>query len=186
MAHGVATGKVGVLGLHIGTQMHAVVGDSVHPHMGEGADVVVGADVAAVDLAGVHGSALVHGAVLDEGVGADDAARADDRLAPQDGACKDHSARGNDHLRVDLHGAAVDDNAVCNVLHKDVLAGSLGGVQLCQGSGTDLLRNGILHKKISLPTKARGGRETEKATGKLLPFRPSTPLRKALFRQNRI
>ena len=166
--------------------MHAVVGDSVHPHMGEGADVVVGADVAAVDLAGVHGSALVHGAVLDEGVRADDAARADDRLAPQDGARKDHSARGNDHLRVDLYGAAVDDNAVCNVLHKDVLAGSLGGVQLCQGSGTDLLRNGILHKKISLPTKARGGRETGKATGKLLPVRPSTPLRKALFRQNRI
>ena len=186
VAHGVATGKVGVLGLHIGAQMHAVVGDGVHPHMGEGADVVVGADVAAVDLAGVHGGAFIHGAVLDQGVGADDAACADDRLAPQDGARKDHSARGDDHLRVDLHGAAVDGHAVCNVLHKDVLAGSLGGVQLCQGSGTGLLRNRILHEKISLPTKARGGRETEKATGKLLPVRPSTPLRKALFRQNRI
>ena len=185
VAHGVAAGKVGVFGLHIGTQMHAVVGDGVHPHMGEGADVVVGADVAAVDLAGVDGSALVHGAVLDEGVGADDAACADDRLAPQNGARKDHSARGNDHLRVDLHGAAVDDNAVCNVLHKDVLAGSFGGVQLCQSSGAGLFRNRIRHEKISLPTKARGGRETEKATGKLLPVRPASPLRKALFRQNK-
>ena len=166
--------------------MHAVVGDSVHPHMGEGADVVVGAQMAAVDLAGVDGGALVHGAVLDQAVGADDAACADDRLAPQNGARKDHSARGNDHLRVDLHGAAVDDNAVCNVLHKDVLAGSFGGVQLCQSSGAGLFRNRIRHEKISLPTKARGGRETEKATGKLLPVRPSTPLRKALFRQNRI
>ena len=186
VAHGVAAGKVGVLGLHIGAQMHAVVGDGVHPHMGEGADVVVGADVAAVDLAGVHGSAFIHGAVLDQGVGTDDAARADDRLAPQDGARKDHSARGDDHLRVDLHGAAVDDDAVCNVLYKDVLAGSLSGVQLCQSCGAGLLRNGILHEKISLPTKARGGRETEKATGKLLPVRPASPLRKALFRQNRI
>ena len=140
----------------------------------------------AVHLAGVDGGALVHGAVLNEAVGADDAARADDRLAPQDGARKDHSARGDDHLRVDLHGAAVDDHAVCNVLYKDVLAGSLSGIQLCQSCGAGLLRNGILHEKISLPTKARGGRETEKATGKLLPVRPSTPLRKALFRQNRI
>ena len=185
VAHGVAPGKVGVLGLHIGAQMHAIVGDGVHPHMGEGADVVVGADVAAVDLAGIHGSALVHGAVLDEGVGADDAACADDRLAPQDGARKDHSTRSNDHLRVDLHGAAVNDHAVCNVLHKDVLAGSLGGVQLCQSCGAGLFRNGILHEKISLPTKARGGRETGKATGKLLPVRPASPLRKALFRQNK-
>jgi len=40
-------------------------------------------------------------------------------------------------------------------------------------------------KKISLPTKARGGRETGKATGKLLPVRPASPLRKALFRQNK-
>ncbi|WP_270834710.1 hypothetical protein [Faecalibacterium prausnitzii] len=40
-------------------------------------------------------------------------------------------------------------------------------------------------KKISLPTKVRGGRETGKATGKLLPVRPASPLRKALFRQNK-
>ena len=117
--------------------------------------------LAAVDLAGVHGGALVHGAVLDEGVGADDAACADDRLAPQDGARKDHSARGNDYLRVDLHGAAVNDHAVCNVLHKDVLAGSLGGVQLCQGSGTGLLRNRILHKKSPFPPK-RAAEERQK------------------------
>ena len=49
--------------------------------MGEGADVVVGAQMAAVDLAGVDGGALVHGAVLNQGIGADDAACADDRLA---------------------------------------------------------------------------------------------------------
>jgi hypothetical protein len=30
-------------------------------------------------------------------------------------------------------------------------------------------------KKISLPTKARSGREMEKATGKMLPVRPSVP-----------
>ncbi len=119
-------------------------------------------------LAGVHGGAFIHGAILDQGIGADDTARADDRLAPQDGARKDHSARGNDHLRVDLHGAAVDANAVCNVLHKDVLAGSLGGIQLCQSCGAGLFRNRILHEKNLPSHKARGGRETEKATGKLL------------------
>ena len=161
VAHGVAAGKVGVLGLHIGTQMHAVVGNGVHPHMGEGADVVVRADVAAVDLAGVYGGAFIHGAVLDQGVGADDAACADDRLAPQDGARKDHSARGDDHLRVDLHGAAVDGHAVCNVLHKDVLAGSLGGVQLCQSCGAGLFRNGILHEK-NLPSHQSARRKRDR------------------------
>ena len=129
--------------------------------MGEGADVVVGADVAAVDLAGVYGGAFIHGAVLDQGVGADDAACADDRLAPQDGARKDHSARGNDHLRVDLHGAAVDDDAVCNVLHKDVLAGSLGGIQLCQSCGAGLFRNRILHEK-NLPSHQSARRKRDR------------------------
>ena len=66
VAHRVAPGKVGVLGLHVCTQMHAVVGDGVHPHMGEGADVVVRADVAAVYLTGVDGAALVYDAVLNE------------------------------------------------------------------------------------------------------------------------
>ena len=69
--------------------MHTVAGDGVDAHMGEGTDVVVGAEVAAVDLAGVDGGAFVHGAVLDEGVGADDAACADGGLAAQDGACED-------------------------------------------------------------------------------------------------
>ena len=175
VAHGVAAGKVGVLGLHIGAQMHAVVGDGVHSHMGEGADVVVRADVAAVDLAGVHGGALVHGAVLDQGVGADDAACADDRLAPQDGARKDHSARGNDHLRVDLHGAAVDDHTVCNVLYKDVLAGSLGGIQLCQSCGAGLLRNRILHEK-NLPSHQSARRKRDrKGDRKIVACPPQHP-----------
>ena len=52
---------------------------------------------------------------------------------------------------------------------------AFGGVQLCQSSGAGLFRNRIRHEKISLPTKARSGRETEKATGKLLPVRPSIP-----------
>ena len=140
--------------------MHAVVGNGVHPHMGEGADVVVGADVAAVDLAGVHGSAFVHGAVLDQGIGADDAACADDRFAPQDGACKNDSTRSNDHLRIDLHGAAVDDHTVCNVLYKDVLTGSLGCIQLCPGSGAGLFRNRLLHEK-NLPSHQSAQRKRD-------------------------
>lgn len=112
-------------------------------------------------LAGVYGGAFIHGAVLDQGVGADDAACADDRLAPQDGACKNYSTRGNDHLRVDLHGAAVNDHAVCNVLHKDVLTGSLGGVQLCQSCGAGLFRNGILHEK-NLPSHQSARRKRDR------------------------
>ena len=37
------------------------------------------------------------------------------------------------------------------MLYKDVLAGSLGGVQLCQSCGAGLFRNGILHEK-NLPS----------------------------------
>ena len=48
VADGVAPGKVGVLRLDISAQMHTVAGDGVDAHMGEGADVVVGAEVAAV------------------------------------------------------------------------------------------------------------------------------------------
>ena len=53
VADGVAPGKAGVLGLHVGPQMDAVVGGGARPHMGEGPDVVVGADLGCVDLAGV-------------------------------------------------------------------------------------------------------------------------------------
>ena len=151
VAHGVAPGKVGVLGLHIGTQMHAVVGNGVHPHMGEGTDVVVRADMAAVDLAGVHGGALVHGAVLDEGVGADDAACADDRLALQDGTCEDDSARGDDDLGVDLDTAAADVHAVCDVAQQHLFTLCLGGVELglCGGQCGCI---DILHKEKPPPT----------------------------------
>ena len=74
--------------------MDAVIGDGVDPHMGERPDVVVGAQMTAVHLAGVDGGALVYGAVLNEAVGADDAARADDGFAPQDGAGQDLCSRG--------------------------------------------------------------------------------------------
>ena len=158
MAHGVAPGKVGVLGLHIGTQMHAVVGDSVHPHMGEGADVVVGAQMTAVDLAGVDGGALVHDAVLDEGVGADDAACPNDGMAPQDGAGQDDGPRCDLHVGCDLHGAAVDDHAVCDVLQQNDLAGGFGGIQLLTRCIQCSRRNRIFHT-IDLPsgTAAPGG-----------------------------
>ena len=159
VAHGVAAGKVGVLGLHIGTQMHAVVGDSVHPHMGEGADVVVGAQMTAVDLAGVDGGALVHGAVLDQGIGADDASCADDRLAAQDGACQNGGSRGDDNAIVDLDGTALNVHAVGNVKKQDVLAPAFGSVQLLprrHGS-----RNGILHEK-NLPSHQSARRKRDR------------------------
>ena len=145
VAHGVAPGKVGVLGLHIGTQMHAVVGDSVHPHMGEGADVVVGAQMTAVDLAGVDGGALVHGAVLDQGIGADDAACADDRLAAQDGARQNGGSRGDDNAFVDLDGTALNVHAVGDVKKQDVLAPALGSVQPGACCGQSFVGNGF-HK----------------------------------------
>ena len=158
VAHRVAPGKVGVLGLHVCTQMHAVVGDGVHPHMGEGADVVVRADVAAVYLTGVDGAALVYDAVLNEGVGADDAARTDDRSAAQDGTGQNDGTRGDDHVRCDLHGAAVDDHAVCDVLQQNDLAGGFGGIQLLTRCIQCSRRNRIFHT-IDLPsgTAAPGG-----------------------------
>lgn len=131
VADGVAPGKVGVLRLDISAQMHTAAGDGVDAHMGEGADIVVGAEVAAVDLAGVDGGAFVHGAVLDEGVGADDAACADGGLAAQDGACEDDGSRGNDHFGADLHIAAADVHAVCDVAQQHLFALGLGGVELC-------------------------------------------------------
>ena len=41
-------------------------------YMGEGTDLVVGADVAVIALAGVDGGACVHDGILQQGVGADD------------------------------------------------------------------------------------------------------------------
>ena len=145
VADGVAPGKVGVLRLDISAQMHAVAGDGVDAHMGEGADVVVGAEVAAVDLAGVDGGAFVHGAVLDEGVGADDAACADGGLAAQDGACEDGGSRGNDHFGADLHIAAADVHAVCDVAQQHLFALGLGSVELCL-CGSQCGCVNVLHK----------------------------------------
>ena len=143
VAHGVATGKVGVLGLHIGAQMHAVVGDGVHPHMGEGADVVVGAQMGAVDLAGVDGGAFVHGAVFNEAVRADDTARADDGLAAQDGAGQDGGTGRDDDALVDLYSAALDVHAVGDVVQQDILPLCLGGGQPGAGGLTCRIGNGF-------------------------------------------
>ena len=150
VADGVAPGKVGVLRLDISAQMHTVAGDGVDAHMGEGTDVVVGAEVAAVDLAGVDGGAFVHGAVLDEGVGADDAACADGGLAAQDGACEDDGSRGNDHFGADLHIAAADVYAVCDVAQQHLFTLGLGSVELCLcGSQCGCIN--ILHREKPPP-----------------------------------
>jgi hypothetical protein len=105
----------------------------------------VGAEVAAVDLAGVDGGAFVHGAVLDEGVGADDAACADGGLAAQDGACEDDGSRGNDHFGADLHIAATDVHAVCDVAQQHLFALGLGSVELCL-CGSQCGCVNVLHK----------------------------------------
>ena len=151
VADGIAPGEAGVLRLDISAQMHAVAGDGVDADMGKGADVVVGAEMAAVDLTCVDGGALVHGAVLDEGVGADDAACADDRPALQDGAREDDSARGDDDLGVDLDTAAADVHAVCDVAQQHLFTLCLGGVELglCGGQCGCI---DILHKEKPPPT----------------------------------
>jgi len=150
VADGVAPGKVGVLRLDISAQMHTVAGDGVDAHMGEGTDVVVRAEVAAVDLTGVDGGAFVHGAVLDKGVGADDAACADGGLAAQDGACEDDGSRGNDYFRADLHIAAADVYAVCDVAQQHLFALGLGSVELCLcGSQCGCIN--ILHREKPPP-----------------------------------
>ena len=186
VAHCVAPGKVGVLGLHVCTQMHAVVGDGVHPHMGEWADVVVRADVAAVHLTGVDGAALVYDAVLNEGVGADDAARTDDRSAAQDGTGQNDGTRGDDHVRCDLHGAAVDDHAVCDVLQQNDLAGGFGGIQLLTRCIQRSRRNRIFHT-IDLPsgTAAPGGQMIRPDPGKMMHPYPKMDTTEALRRQKR-
>lgn len=145
VADGIAPGEVGVLCLDISAQMHTVAGDGVDAHMGEGTDIVVGAEVAAVDLAGVDGGVFVHGAVLDKGVGADDAACADGGLAAQDGACEDDGSRGNDHFGADLHIAAADVHAVCDVAQQHLFALGLGSVELCL-CGSQCGCVNVLHK----------------------------------------
>ena len=138
VADGVAAGKVGVLGLHIGAQVDAVVGDGARADVGEGPDVVVGADLRGVDLAGVDGGAAADGAVLDESVGADDAARPDDGAAPQDGAGQDDSPRRDLDRFVNEHSAACDLHAVCDVPQQHRLAGGLGAVQRGAGRSQSL------------------------------------------------
>ena len=112
VADRVALGKVGVLGLHVGAQVAALGGFGAGAHVGEGPDLVVGADVALVALAGVDGGTFLHHGILQQGVGADDAAGADDGVAPQDAAGQDGSPRGNLHFGVDVDIAADEFHTV--------------------------------------------------------------------------
>ncbi len=89
MADRVALGKVGVLRFDISAQMAALGGSGADAHMREGTDLVVGADVAPIALAGIDRGPGVNDGILQQGVGADDAVRADDRLAAQDAARQD-------------------------------------------------------------------------------------------------
>ena len=81
-------------------QMATLGGFGADAHMGEGTDLVVGADVAPIALAGIDRGPGVNDGILQQGVGADDAVRADDRLAAQDAARQDGRTRGNDDLRL--------------------------------------------------------------------------------------
>ena len=118
VADRVALGKVGVLRLNIGTQMAALGGLGAGAHMGEGADFVVGADVALVALAGVDGGACLDHGILQQGVGADDAVRADDRFAAQDAARQDGGTGGNDDLRLNIDITADKIHAVVQMALK--------------------------------------------------------------------
>ena len=154
VADGVAPGKVGVLGLHIGPQMDPVVGDGAHPHMGEGADGVVGADLGGIDLAGVDGGAGADDAVLNQAVGPDDAVGADDGVPPQDGAGEDSGPRGDPDRLVDGDIAAVNQHAGGHVPQQDFFPGGLGGVQFGP-HGLDGIffheKNLLLSKQMHLP-----------------------------------
>ena len=141
MADRIAPGQVGIFGLHIGSQVDAVVGDGASPHMGEGPDGVMGADLGGVDLAGIDGGAGADLAVLDEGVGPDDTAGADHRPAPQDGAGEDSGPRSNLDRLVNADGPAVNQNAVGHVPQQNGLPGSLGRVE-----GVAHGLDGIFHK----------------------------------------
>ena len=79
-------------------------------------------------------------------------------VLPQDGTGQNDGTRGDDHVRCDLHGAAVDDHAVCDVLQQNDLAGGFGGIQLLTRCIQRSRRNRIFHT-IDLPsgTAAPGG-----------------------------
>ena len=118
VADGVALGKVGVLRLDISAQVAALGSLGAGAYMGERTDLVVGADVAVIALAGVDGGACVHDGILQQGVGADDAVRANDGLAAQDAAGQDGGTGGNDDLRLNIDIAADEIHAVIQVALK--------------------------------------------------------------------
>ena len=118
VADGVAHGKVGVLGLHIGAQVAALGGSGTGAHMGERPDLVVGADVALVALAGVDGGTFFHHGIFQQGVGADDAPCADFGGAAQDAPRQDGGAGGDLDLRLDVYVTADELHAVLQVAFK--------------------------------------------------------------------
>ncbi len=95
--------------------------------MGKGANLVVGADVAAITLAGIDRGTGVNDGILQQGVGADDAVRADDRLAAQDAARQDGGTGGDDDLRLNA-------NVITDKIHAVIqMALKRGGIALlCQ------------------------------------------------------
>ena len=134
VADGVALGKVGILGLDVSAQVAALGGLGAGAHMGEGTDLVVGADVALVALAGVDGGARLYDGILQQGVGADDAVFGDHGLAAQNAPGQDDRARGDDDLRLDIDVVADELHAVIQVALKGGSIALLGQLKFLFGS----------------------------------------------------
>ena len=83
------------------------------------------------------------------------------------------SAAASSMEEIGQRSGSVDDLlAACG---KDVLAGSLGGVQLCQSCGAGLFRNGILHEK-NLPSHQSARRKRDrKGDRKIVACPPQHP-----------
>ena len=139
--------------------MHAVVGDGVFTRTWvKGADVVVRADVAAVHLTGVDGAAsstmLSSMRVLGPMTQPAPMTVLPRRMVP----ARNDGTRGDDHVRCDLHGAAVDDHAVCDVLQQNDLAGRLLAASSCSRAAFSAAEeNRIFHTIDLLPARLPGG-----------------------------
>ena len=118
MADGVAFGEVGILGFHISAQVAAFGGLGAGAHMGERTNLVVGADVALVTLAGVDGGTFFHNGILQQCVGTDHTVCTDHGLAAQDAARQDGGAGGDFHLRINVYLTADEFHTVGQMAFK--------------------------------------------------------------------